>query len=390
MNKNTKNIVLGLGAVGLLALYINRPKEAEAQKGLKERGLFEVAEAIEVPNQVERSSIEDKGAIAALSSKTVSVGDEKGESATSLWDSADKAPEPEKQPSNEKPSDVLSQAKLLIGGDPKANHGDPHEAISAPKIEPQRIAPSVKPRHAKTAPPEGVILASFGAPATVNENHAQPGVVRRRSAMADLMAMSAGTTTRVSGRDTMADGNLLQEGSSYLGVIEDPIRAVEGEPQPVTITTIGKLSSNTIAVPFKMTGIATLNKDRTRVRVEVKRCVDSRPSARSVDCSGVIGDIEGWDGIGGRINSPGIWGTLVRTASVLGSQMALSKMTSSVTQNGVLMDQTQSNAVLESLSEAVRVLGDDVAKKIEAGGTNIVVTGQSIVRVKITKDSPLW
>jgi hypothetical protein len=54
------------------------------------------------------------------------------------------------------------------------------------------------------------------------------------------------------------------------------------------------------------------------------------------------------------------------------------------------MDETQSNAILESLSVAYRALGNEIADKIESKGTSISISGQSIVRVRITKDTPLW
>lgn len=403
--KNLKNlspnVKLALVCVGgLLLLWFLRTasekRGGSTNEKLKERSVFDVAETITEDNKVERSPIEDEGARKALDESRHSA--EPAKEKKSLWDEAEvgKDLSPSSAAQQDKPVSAgsiqspevprqasESSASTLNQSLPSSEAQKPQESgmkkvRSEPKIEYYESAREARASTRPYEPPQQIAAAPVSRPSGA------------KSSMSDLMDMSSGSTTKVSGRDTMSDGAILQEGSSYLGVIEDPIRAVEGEPQNVTITMIGKLSANTVAAPFKMTGIATLNKDKTRVRIEVKRCVDSRPSSRAVDCFGTIGDIEGWDGVGGKVNSPGVWGTLIRTAGIFGSQMALSKMTSSVTQSGVLLGETQSNRVLQSLSQAFEKLSEDLADKIESGGTNIVVTGQSIVRVRITKDSPLW
>jgi hypothetical protein len=403
MQKNTKNILLTAAGVGLLALYVNRPQTESASSALKGKPLFEVAESLETPNKVQRSPIEDQGTVAALDQRetnsegaTASLAQsakpdeapanktQEANSGKSLWDAAENPPT----------SGSNASTSISVSHDKGSDSAAQRQASSKSSEELKNKSPRAQSN--PSAHPTAQLVTTAGS-STREEMQPKPespatNSSRRAgtSSMSDLISMSASSTTKVSGRDTMAMGNLLQEGSSYLGILEDPIRVTEGEPQPCTILMLGKLSNNTVDVPFKMTGMANLNKDKTKVCIEVKRCVDSRPSSRAVDCYGNVGDIEGWNCISGVINSPGIWGTIIRTASIIGSQMSLSKMTSSVTQSGVLMDETQSNAILESLSVAYRALGNEIADKIESKGTSISISGQSIVRVRITKDTPLW
>jgi hypothetical protein len=80
----------------------------------------------------------------------------------------------------------------------------------------------------------------------------------------------------------------------------------------------------------------------------------------------------------------------VRTIERFGSQYSLSKLTSSVTEAGVILDQTQSNSLYQSLAASWESLAEETAQDIEAQGTTITIDGYSVVKVYVTKDAELW
>jgi hypothetical protein len=206
-----------------------------------------------------------------------------------------------------------------------------------------------------------------------------------------LLAMADSQVNEVVGRtDSHGSENLLKMGSEYLGVIRDAIEISTGEKQNLVVDVVGRLSPHTVTQPFKMFVEARLSSNGSRIIGRVKQCIDPASNSRSLRCSGDIKGIDGRDGLRGEIYNPSVWASVVRTAGTLLSQYSLSSMTSSITQGGVILDQSQSNKILQSLSSGWQALGNELASQINSQGKSVSVAGGSIVRILVTEDSELW
>lgn len=306
------------------------------------------------------------------------------------------------------PSSTRDRAAALLGGAetkssqqdaPKASHSDgqtPSQVAEAPR----HVAKTPKSISSHSAAPPGVTLTSAEESSSNRPLKTMPVSVASISRTSDVYAknppsvmakLDAGQVTEtMGGRSTYARGNLLKSGSEYLAVIHDAMELTGSQTQDVNIAVYGRLTPFTVTQPFILTGEAKLSANGRKICVTIKSCIDPHANAKAISCSGAVKGLDGTDCLADEIYSPGIWPSLLRIAGTVASTFSLSKLTSSVTQSGVLVDQTESNAMWAALSSGYQATGEQLAQAIEQQGSGVKTYGESVVKVHITKDSVLW
>ena len=371
---------VGIGVAVFLVFVIVYGMQREPSTGSKDdrRDVFEIAEdQAGDNNRVRREILEDDLTRSILGDSPAS---------DSQQPVAAKAPKAQAKPKSILNEDVSSEdddwgfsepvaAKEVKKGAPKQRlrskeSADPVQVpVEKTKVVYVNAAPSRRPESVPSSPANGP-----------------------RFTMNDYLMDSetSSVTSQVMGSKNFAQGALLKNGSKYLGVIEEPLRVVEGEKQPVEIMVIGKLSPHSVSIPFLLTGEAELSKDKTRIHVKITHCVDPRSSAKSVECDGVVRDKYGYPGLGGEQSSRETKALVARVIGNIFAGMTLSSLTKSVTENGRIVDQTSSNFILEGVAAGGVTACENYAKKQEEKGESVTVEGPSMVQIRVTDDSELW
>lgn len=200
----------------------------------------------------------------------------------------------------------------------------------------------------------------------------------------------AEVTETLGSRSTYVRGDLLKMGSVYLAKIPDAIDVRGSRKQTLNINVIGKMTQHTLSQPFVLVGEASLAEDGRSIFIEVKNCIAPEANARAIACSGDVKGLDGTDGLKNEIYSPQIWPSILSILGTAGEIYALGRMTQSVTEAGVLMDQTQSNALWSAAGAAWRKSFDLSAERLERDRIGGRASGGAIVKVHITKDTSLW
>ena len=240
-----------------------------------------------------------------------------------------------------------------------------------PKKEPKKVTKPKPPRKSYRKKPkkkrmdmEALVLASSGNRADVVVGRS-PGYVGKES-------------------------NLLKLGSQFLAHIEDAEVISRGMKAVVVVNVVGVLSDFATTRPYKLFAEMSLNPNETRVDVKVVKCIGIGHNALSLPCKGVIKGIDGKTGLTGAIYNPVMWGRILEVGTKAVAGWTLERMTRTVTNNGVLTDQTRSNAVLSGLASGIQAFGEDQAAEWAKVGATITLPGNAVVKVLITEDKELW
>jgi hypothetical protein len=197
-------------------------------------------------------------------------------------------------------------------------------------------------------------------------------------------------TETLGARSTFVRGDLLKMGSVYLAEIPDAIDVRGSRKQTLNINVVGKMTQHTLNQPFVLVAEASLAEDGRSIFIEVKHCIAPEANARAIACSGDVKGLDGTDGLKNEIYAPQIWPSILSVIGAAGEVYALGRMTQSVTQAGVLMDQTQSNALWSAAGSAWKKSFDLTSERLEKDRQGGRASGKAIVKVLITKDVSLW
>ena len=306
------------------------------------------------------------------------------------------------KPSNGDEFDAKAEAARLLGANTKEPHSKKSEPAtphhedtkdslagksaftkvsmrSEPNNEHSSMRKDPKPK------PQKVTKKHFGTTPNPSLLVASRGDYEVSSVMSSGNLESVGNVN-----SSLTGGNLLKKGSEYIAVINDTIELTPGLKQNVIAHVFGRLSQNSGVQPFKMFATAEMSQNGQSVLINVNSCLDASPNTKSISCSGDIGGLDGKRGLSDKVYSPDMMSAIIRTAGLAASQWSLSKMTQSVTQNGVMLDQTQSNNLWQTLAGSWESLANETAKNIERQGNRVTLYGQKVVKVLITKDTELW
>lgn len=266
------------------------------------------------------------------------------------------------------------------------------ESSSPPNEKPTR--PSREPSRSER--PEGVSLASAprAEPSSARPlpmpMHASSGVYAKNPPSVMARLDDEEVTETMGSRSTYVRGDLLKMGSVYLAKIPDAIDVRGNRKQKLNIPVIGKMTEHTVNQPFVLVGEASLAEDGRSIFIEIKDCTAPNANARSIPCSGDVKSLDGTDGLRNEIYSPSIWPSILSILGTAGEVYSLGRMTQSVTSLGVLMDQSQSNALWGAAGAAWKKSFDLSAERLERERDGGRASGGAIVKVMITKDTPLW
>lgn len=337
---------------------------------------FQLADAQNAkPNRLQEARLADRRAQEAFSSQEEKFED---------------APPPKKEPETKlsqilaSNDDSLDRAKSLLGSKP-VKEEEPKPSTMLKKIVHEPTPPSAQAAAPRETPPQATASTGRYSPTPEAQSLYGFGDPDVQSSLS-----SATVSTVVGASSPYARGSLLKLGSEYLAVIKDSIQLSSGQTDQVVIDVVGKLSPHTINQPFKLFATASLSSDGRRVTLDITHCIDPRAQTTSMQCRAIVKGLDGINGLSGEVYDPSMWASLVRTLGTFMSQFSLSSMTSSVTEAGVIMNQTQSNKIYEALAAAWQTVANDAATQIAAGGRTVTVTGGSVVKVLITEDSRLW
>lgn len=381
MKIDKKNIIVA--GAGLLIIWslISIESDDKVQTRTTSKNSFEKLEAVtETDNKVNREVIEDKLTLDTFGS---GLGENKPE--LEVVSNIEVKEEPIHKPEEKNIIKPVEQTPN--------NNKSLWSATEETPVYQETKPVSHAEKNSNSGNNQAVRVSYKSTNSQVVEEIAQPAPRPKRGqfAMSDYFVDTGKSKyKKLEGSDNFTEGKLLKNGSKYIGVIEEPMRVIDGEPQHVEIMVLGKLSPHSVSIPFLLTGKAKLNKDKTRIQIEVSHCVDPRSNSKSVPCKGVIRDSEGFDGVGGVTTSPWYRALVVRVVSSIFSGMLLTDLTRSVTQNGTLIDQTRSNQVLQGLADGTKTAGEESAKRMESTGDSILVDGPSLVQVRIIEDTELW
>ncbi len=197
-------------------------------------------------------------------------------------------------------------------------------------------------------------------------------------------------TETLGSRSTFVRGDLLKMGSIYLAKIDDAIDVRGSRTQDLNITVFGKSSAHTVNQPFILGGVAKLSEDGKTIDIEIKDCIASAPNAKAIPCAGEVKSLDGTNGLRNEIYSPSIWPSILNILGEAGSVYSLGRMTQSATELGVLMDQSQSNALWGAAGSAWKKTFEQAAERLERERDGGKAAGGAIVKVRIAKDTALW
>ncbi len=197
-------------------------------------------------------------------------------------------------------------------------------------------------------------------------------------------------TETLGSRSTFVRGDLLKMGSEYLAKISDTIDVRGSRKQILNINVIGKMTAHTINQPFVLVGEASLTEDGQKICIEIKHCIAPQSHSKAIACEGDVKGIDGSPCLKNEIYSPSIWPSVLRILGEAGSVYSLNRMSESVTNLGVLTDQTQSNALWSAAGAAWQKSFEMSAERLEKEREGGRAAGGSIVKVMITKDTSLW
>lgn len=379
----------GLVVLGLVAVLRKESSQTDFDNtdGRKRLSDFEIAEAQSGKgNRLKEHGFADLKAQEAFSSKQTAP------TAT--------PPKEEITPSD---GSARDRAQALLGSAPTESPktGAHEPKVSPPASEPPSEAPRPqKQNQASSRPtvrrPEGVSLAAAPAPAREVESRpaSHPGTgggVYAKNPPTVMMQLDNSEVTETLGaRSTFVRGDLLKMGSVYLAEIPDAIDVRGSRKQTLNINVVGKMTQHTLNQPFVLVAEASLAEDGRSIFIEVKHCIAPEANARAIACSGDVKGLDGTDGLKNEIYAPQIWPSILSVIGAAGEVYALGRMTQSVTQAGVLMDQTQSNALWSAAGSAWKKSFDLTSERLEKDRQGGRASGKAIVKVLITKDVSLW
>lgn len=399
-------LLLGFGAGLVLLLFAYQYKENRTKQSIwehdpkEELSLMEQADSLKpASHDLKEARFADKLAQEAFTdgkAKPKAEGDSKPDSKSKNKGGASSSS------SSKEEWDADAEAAKLLGSKPETNESDEESNPEEGQGDEEKPLAG-NSALTKTGMAAGNQQQQQGSSASSHRPPPKPRprrygttpdprmLVDARGDSAASGAMSSGALETVGkGKTSLTGGNLLKKGAEYVAVINDTIELTPGMKQNVVVHVFGRLSKNTGPSPFQMFATAKMSKNGQSIVIDVNSCLDSAPNTKSIDCKGDVGGLDGKRGLSDDVYSPDMLSAIIKTAGLAASQWSLSNITQSVTDNGVLLDQTQSNALWQTLSGSWQTLANESAANVERQGNRVTLYGQKVVKVLITDDVELW